>query len=449
MSVNGFTVVFLGAFGGDAGDGTLHKIEVETIDTLITKLQPSITLALDSEPSPLITLHFASIDDFHPDGLLDQLSNYRPLKQGDRAVSTSDKQTVSNTEMGADDEVESQQETLSRLLGRRPLSTEKRQQTGSSLSSAKESMIADVVRRLAQNASGPAQPESVDEAASDRLKDQDKTLLLRNLLHHERFQTLESNWRSVEWFMHTIEPDPAIGCYLLDIAPIELERERLNHADVTSSSLYRLLRDELERHDLLESSLILIDNHDYGPDEENLARLDWLGSLVGDFDGTLIAEASPVFLRQDDEAGDRLQAWHDFRKLEVAKRTALLYPKVLLRLPYGDATDPVQSQSFEELDEQWSLEELLWGNPAYAQVALWLDQWTRQDSTDQTPILTDLPAYTYVRDGERQLQPCTKEILREQQVGQLLDIGLVPVIGSRNRNVIQLPWFQHLANTND
>jgi predicted component of type VI protein secretion system len=444
--VNGFGVVMLGTFS-EGPSPSLHSIEVETIDKLLAKLRPSLALDLDGDLSQPFTLHFASVDDFHPDNLLDQLPDYWPTKSDDQSLSGSDKQALSSTDK-TPEEAESQQETLSRLLGQRPLTTEKRQQTGSSLSSAKQSMIADVVRKLAENASTPELSDLADEASSDKLNDQDKSLLLKNLLHHKSFQRLESNWRSVDWLLHTIEPDPAIRCYLLDITRTELERERSNHQEPRSSLLFRLLRDALEKYDPLESDFILIDSHDYGPDQESLAMLDWLGSLVGYLNGTLVAEANSIFLQEADGSADGLKDWHNFRKRDSAKRAALLYPKILLRLPYGSATDPIQSQSFEELDEKWSLEELLWGNPAYAQVALVINQWARENNADQIPVLTDLPAYSYERDGEHHLQPCTQVILGEKQVEQLLNIGLVPVIGSRNRNTIQLPWFQYPGISN-
>jgi predicted component of type VI protein secretion system len=393
-------------------------------------------------------LHFASVDDFHPDGLLNQLSGYRSTKFNDQSIPYAGKQATASNGKGSE-EAESQQETLSRLLGKRPLSSEQHQQTGSTLSDAKQSMISDVVRRLAENASIPDLSEAVAEASTVPPKAQDKTQLLRNLLHHKRFQKLESTWRSVDWLMHSIEPDPAIRCYILNIPRTELERERLNHQRPTSSSLYRLLRDALERDNLLESSFILIDNYVYSPNQKNMAMLGWLGSLVCCFSGTLFAEASSRFLEEDSEFSERLKDWQDFRKGESAKSVVLLYPKILLRLPYGPATDPILSQSFEELEEAWSPEALLWGNPAYALVVLTINQWALQDYTDRIPILADLPAYTFGRDGESHLQPCTKVILREQQIEQLLNLGLVPVIGNRNTNAIQLPWIQHLKIVNE
>ncbi|MCG8060649.1 MAG: type VI secretion system contractile sheath large subunit [Candidatus Thiodiazotropha endolucinida] len=451
-SAKGFTIVMLGSFGGGTGTGnpitesgpSLHSIETDTLDKKIEKLHPSLTLLGDSGQQ--ITLRFKSLDDFHPDVLLDQLADYRPVTAEQQTLTSSDHRTE---EISADDERsdenESQKETLSRLLGQRPLSVEQQQESGSSLNNAKQSMIADAVRRLAENASGVDQSDTSDESPADTLDETDKTILLRSVLHNESFQKLEASWRSVDWLLHSIEPDPSITCYLLDIRRSELELERSSHTEPTTSSLYRVIRETLERRDLLESSFILIDNHHYGPDQESTKMLDWLGLLMDRFDGTLLAGSASSFLNDQVKFGDTFNAWHTFRKQPSARRIALLYPEMLLRLPYGSTTDPIQSLSFEELNQNWTIDEMLWGNPAYAQAVVLINRWMTEGDTVQASLLTDLPAYTYQSEGERHLQPCTKLLLNEQQIEQLLNLGLVPVIGSRNRNTIQLPWFQHLG----
>ncbi|MES9829104.1 MAG: type VI secretion system contractile sheath large subunit [Candidatus Thiodiazotropha sp.] len=451
-SAKGFSIVMLGAFGGGTGSAnpisesgpSLRSIEVETIDKQIAILQPSLTLVGDSNQQ--ITLRFKSIDDFHPDGLLEQLADYQPVTCKQQTQTTPDDRSkeVSGVVEGSDGD-ESQQETLSRLLGQHPLSGKRQQELGSSLSSAKQSMIADAVRRLAENASGANQSDASDEPPADTIDETEKTILLRSVLHNASFQKLEASWRSADWLLHSIEPDPSIKCYLLDIRRSELELERSSHTEPTTSSLYRVIMETLERQDLLESSFILIDDHNYGPDLESTTMLDWLGLLIDRFDGTLLAGSSSSFLNDQVKSGNSFNAWHAFRKQPSARRIALLYPETLLRLPYGSATDPVQSLSFEELNQNWTIDEMLWGNPAYAQAVVLINRWMTEEDTVQASLLTDLPAFTYQSEGERHLQPCTKQLLNEQQIEQLLNLGLVPVIGSRNRNTLQLPWFQHLG----
>jgi type VI secretion system protein ImpC len=119
---------------------------------------------------------------------------------------------------------------------------------------------------------------------------------------------------------------------------------------------------------------------------------------------------------------------------------------VLLRLPYGSQTDPVEGLDFEELDASWTIDDLLWGNPAYAALILMIRQWMDQADTDTPTLLTDLPAYSYKRDGDYRLQPCTKTLLGESEIDHLLQLGLVPLIGSASNNTIKIPWYQHLGS---
>ena len=64
------------------------------------------------------------------------------------------------------------------------------------------------------------------------------------------------------------------------------------------------------------------------------------------------------------------QRWRLLRTSAVAPWLGLALPRVLLRLPYGQKTDPVESFAFEEMPGGRDPEAYLWGNPAYACVRL-------------------------------------------------------------------------------
>ncbi|MEW8507100.1 MAG: type VI secretion system contractile sheath large subunit [Candidatus Thiodiazotropha sp.] len=450
----GFTVIMLGTFGGGTGTGnplnegvaSLHPVDIDTLDALIAKLQPSLTIGERDDHS--ISLSFNSLDDFHPDGLLEQLGGYRlstPVVTTDAPSESAQEATGLSGTSEASDESESAQATLSRLLGERPLTVEKQQQTGSTITSAKKAMIENVVRRIAENATEHSESLTVESSSPDGLQSDDRADSLRSLLHLEAFQQLEACWRSVDWLLHSTEADPAVRFYILNMPRDLLHQQRSDHPDPKSSPLCRLLNERIERDTASESDFILIDNHCYGPDHGQIAMLEWLGSLVDRYDGTLLAGADSSLLVGDASAEDHLTAWQAFRTRPMATRISLLYPEVLLRLPYGPSTDPVQSFSFEELEESWSIDELLWGNPAYAALILQINQRMNEGAGEQPSLLTELPAYSYQSEGERHLQPCARHLLSERQIERLLKLGLVPVVGSRNRNVIQIPWYQHLA----
>jgi predicted component of type VI protein secretion system len=447
---NGLTVIILGAFDGRAetfktsneNTPSIHRVDIDSLDELIAKLQPSITLSLDIGLDHPQRFRFASLEDFHPDRLIDQLPAFGPESDSEVAPD-SDQQAPIKTQGAI--ETESEQDTLSRLLGQRPLSVEQRKVDGSTLSTGKKSVIKEVVRRMAENASVTNETKTSELHASEDHHAQNQARLLRHLLHNETFQALESSWRALDWLIHSTEPDPAIRFYILNMTRAELENERLYHEVPTTSILYHKLRDLYERDGLSSAELILLDQHPYALNQDEIGALDWLGSLVANFDGGLLAGTDSSFSDAIDESDDTVKAWHEFRQQTTSARIALLYPQVLLRLPYGSQTDPIDSFDFEELDDACTNDELLWGNPTYALLILKIRRLIEQGNEDQATLLTDLPAYTYTCEGESRLQPCTKILLREPEVDRLLKLGLVPVIGSPKSNIVQIPCYQYLG----
>ena len=60
------------------------------------------------------------------------------------------------------------------------------------------------------------------------------------------------------------------------------------------------------------------------------------------------------------------QAWEALRELPEAPYLGLALPRFLLRLPYGEDTDPTERFEFEEMTSDLNHEDYLWGNPCFA-----------------------------------------------------------------------------------
>jgi type VI secretion system protein ImpC len=60
--------------------------------------------------------------------------------------------------------------------------------------------------------------------------------------------------------------------------------------------------------------------------------------------------------------------------------------------------------------------------------------------------LGDLPAYSFVRDGEREMQPCGERFLTERDIDTLVKSGLVPIASRRDRNGVVAVRFQSVAD---
>jgi type VI secretion system protein ImpC len=120
----------------------------------------------------------------------------------------------------------------------------------------------------------------------------------------------------------------------------------------------------------------------------------------------------------------------------------------LLRLPYGAATDPVESFSFEEMPDTPEHEDYLWGNPAFA-CALLLAQSFSDSGWQMRPgehsEINGLPLHAYKQNGDSELKPCAEALLTERAAGKILENGLMPLVWLKSQDSVRLLRFQSVA----
>ena len=174
----------------------------------------------------------------------------------------------------------------------------------------------------------------------------------------------------------------------------------------------------------------------FGPSDTDVGLLAALGLIASNAGGQLLAGGDQE-LAGDDEA--RLAGWQALRRSEAAPWIALGAPRMLLRMPYGKRSDPIEAFAFEEFDGPPVHEELLWGHASLALAVLLGRGFTERgwdmDPGDQREI-GDLPAYTFTRDGEQVMQACAERFMTEREMHALLDAGLVPLVSRRDRNAV-------------
>src|SRR5262249_18778043 len=113
------------------------------------------------------------------------------------------------------------------------------------------------------------------------------------------------------------------------------------------------------------------------------------------------------------------QAWGALRGLAAAAYLGLATPRFLLRYPYGQRTDPIDSFAFEEFTREDGLQGMLWGNAALLPACLIAQNWLRNgDSMTFGSLATigELPVFVYEdTEGEQIALPCTNRLLTERQ----------------------------------
>ncbi len=142
----------------------------------------------------------------------------------------------------------------------------------------------------------------------------------------------------------------------------------------------------------------------------------------------------------------------------VGRRCAAATPRLGLDWPRracccgcrtGKGSDPIEAFAFDELVGPPVPEHFLWGNASLA-TALLIGRAFTARGWDMEPgderDIDGLPAYTFVRDGEREMQPCGERLLTESQIQALLNAGLIPIASRRDRNAVVAIRFQSVAD---
>jgi type VI secretion system protein ImpC len=294
--------------------------------------------------------------------------------------------------------------------------------------------------------------DAVDQALSQQV---------RAILHHPRFRQLEAAWRSLRWLVNTAETGAHLKIRVLQMTKDELEQDLAASPRLEESGLARLL---LEPASIPGSqpAAILIGNYEFAHTTEDLALLERLGSIAQRLRAPFVAAASPRLLgcasfTEISSASDlaqrfqelSYQRWHPFRRSPAARWVALVLPRLLLRLPYGSATEPVDTFAFEEDIAGSNHEQLLWGNPAFAVAVVVAGVFGAQgwslDISERGYRLDGLPLYIYQEEGTAMTKPCAEVLLSERVVEALEQAGLVPLVSSRNTDTVVLPCIQSLG----
>ena len=277
---------------------------------------------------------------------------------------------------------------------------------------------------------------------------------LREILHEPGFQRLEATWRGLHWLVSTLGPDEELELYVLDASKEELASQVAGGAALADTPLGRRVRDA-------GPWSLLLGDYTFTSAAADLALVAGLGGLgraVGasflcGADGSLAGGRTSGsgtdvsdWIPLDAEAAAR---WRAARRNADASFVGLLWPRLLLRLPYGAKTDPIETFPFEEVTTLLSHDAFLWGNGAFAGGGL-IGLAFRENGPDMEPgdvrELGDLPLFTYAEAGEKKMLPCAECWINERALDAVIAQGIMPLVSARDRNAVRLPRTQSIAD---
>jgi len=470
-----FCIAIIGDFGGRAnrglfepktiGERRLHLTDRDNFDEVLSRIKPELCLPTDSQ-IPLV-FRFSEIDDFHPDHLYQNqtFQQLRGLRQRLQDPSTF-KGVAEQLGLLQPPPDITPAEDIARVAPPNPvrlasgsLLDEMIEQTESRIAlepRRRTDEVHEFARQLAAkyavSAPHARQPEviaSVDRAIGDTM---------RAILHHPDFQALEAIWRATFLLVRRLETGRQLKIYLVDISRQELATDLLNSEDLRNSGVFRLLVEKTVETLGADPLTIVIGASRFGSSREDMDLLPQWAAVAHRAGAVLLAEADPLLVGcssleetpspRDWKRSELQSSWSQVRSLPESASIGLALPRVLLRLPYGKETSPLDSFDFEEFSGPPAHSEYLWGNPAFF-VALMVGQsfeatgWRVQPGSQSQ--IENLPLHAFRVGGELQSKPCAEVLLTEEAVAGIFDRGLIPLVSYKGRDAVRVGRFQSIA----
>lgn len=460
-----FRIAILGDFSGRANRGDFGigedlatrkpvKLDVDDLDAVISRFASNIVLPVGADGAG-VEIPLRSLDDLHPDELFENVALFEQLSAlrqrvaiGDGAAAIADMQnwaetfgdlnlSLRNRAKGAAVPADCKLGEFQSMLNR--------MQSKLATPSPAEDLIARIVGPYAQAATDPAQAGmlvAIDEALSGAM---------RTILHHPDFQAIESTWRAVEMLARRITTGAGLEIVLYDVSAEEWAADLSAQDDLADSGLFQMLGEEPSldaAQGALSAVFGLYTLEETPPHAELLARMAKISQWMN---APFLTAISPKFL--DTPKADRhplvARAWNDLRALPEAQYIGVAAPRFLMRLPYGQKTEPVDPFDFEEFSLRSGLKGMLWGNPVILSAIL-LAETVNQNGKDMklgdVMSLGDMPFY-YMTDqhGDQVALPCTERLLNTRTAADVGARGFMPVLSIKGRNHVRQGSFQALG----
>jgi type VI secretion system protein ImpC len=263
------------------------------------------------------------------------------------------------------------------------------------------------------------------------------------ILHNEDYQKLESAWRSLKFMIDRADFRENIKVEIINVNKTDLLDDFEDAPEITKSGLYRLAYTQEFGQFGGKPYGLLVGNYEFGPGPQDTKLMQNLASVATMSHAPFVAAAGPGFFGLEEFSdlpnlkdlkaifeGPQYIKWQSFRESEDARNLSLTLPHFLLRLPYGQDTQPVKSFNYTE-DVTTGNDSFLWGNAAFAFATRIMDSFAKYRwcaniiGPQGGGAVEDLPMYQYEAMGELQTKIPTEILVSERREFELAEEGFV------------------------
>ncbi|RPI28008.1 MAG: type VI secretion system contractile sheath large subunit [Acidobacteria bacterium] len=289
-----------------------------------------------------------------------------------------------------------------------------------------------------------------------RIADLDRLISaqLNEILHAPEYQKLEATWRGLHYLVHQSETGDMLKIKVLNISKKDLLKDLERAAEFDQSALFKKVYEE--EFGVFGGAPFgcLVGDYEFGNHPQDLALMEKISNVAAAAHAPFLGAADPRMFNLDSfsQLGEprdlakifdsvEYAKWKSFRESEDSRYLGLCLPHVLMRLPYGSATVPVESFNFEEDVDGKDHRKYLWGNAAYAFATRLTDAFARHGwctavrGVEGGGLVEGLPTHTFRTDeGDVALKCPTEIAITDRREKELADLGFIPLVHCKGRD---------------
>ena len=289
---------------------------------------------------------------------------------------------------------------------------------------------------------------------------------INQIMHHERFQQVESAWRGLEHLVSNTETDEMLKIRVMNISKKELAKTLKKYKGTAwdQSPVFKKLYEQEYGQLGGEPYGCLVGDYYFDHTPGDVELLGQMAQVAAAAHAPFIAAAAPTVMGMDSWqelanprdlakifSSPEYAGWRSLRESDDSKYIGLAMPRFLARVPYGAKTSPVEEFDFEEETTGGDHSKYTWANAAYT-MAVNINRSFKQygwctaiRGVESGGAVEGLPVHTFPSDDGGVDMKCPTEIaISDRREAELAASGFMPLIHRKNTDVAAFIGAQSL-----
>jgi type VI secretion system protein ImpC len=278
------------------------------------------------------------------------------------------------------------------------------------------------------------------------------SLQLNEVMHAPEFQKLEGTWRGLRYLINNSETSDHLKIKVLNVNKKELLRDLQRAPEFDQSALFKKVYEE--EFGVFGGSPFgaLIGDYEFGKSGQDIELLEKVSQVAAASHAPFLTAASAEMFNLEsytdlDAPRDMSRVfdtteyakWKGFRQSEDSRYVGLTCPRILMRLPYGKDTVPVEEFNYDEKVDGTDHSKYLWANSSWALGARLTSAFAQYGwcacirGVESGGMVEGLPVHNFqTGEGDVAMKCPTEVPVTDRREKELADLGFIPLVHCKN-----------------